>query len=297
MKHQIAGGVYPALVTPFDADGTVHIDVAKRLVSHQLERGAQGFYVCGSTGQGLYLTVDERKRVTEAVIEAVADTVPVLVHVGAIVVPDARELAAHAEHAGAAGISSVLPPTYDNLESVYAYFAALSDAAPSLPLFPYFRGDALPAAHVMARLMDLPRLGGTKYTGPNLYELSLIREAAPEGWVIFAGMDEQTAFSALRGADGSIGSSINLMPGAYREIWRLCDEGKHVEAIELQDRLSRIVTLLISYGYDGALREALDMLGFPCGTPRLPARPFEPSNRGELERKLEALGFADLAGM
>jgi len=267
------------------------------MTEHQLDHGAQGFYVCGNTGQGLHLTVSERKRVAESVMEVVAGRAPVIVHVGALCVREACELATHAQSQGAAGISSILPPTFADLDSVYDYFSRIGDAARSLPLFPYFTGGVLSATAVMDRLLQLPTLAGTKYTGPNLFELGLITGADREPWTVFAGMDEQVVFAALRGIDGNIGSSVNLLPGAFRRIWELCADGRLDDAVALQDRVNEVIVLLQAHSYEGALREALGLLGFPCGAPRIPARPFDHERRGQLEEALQRAGFFDLVQM
>jgi dihydrodipicolinate synthase/N-acetylneuraminate lyase len=297
MSVRITGGVYPALVTPFSENGDVDLEVTARLTEHCLHHGAQGFYVCGNTGQGLHLTVPERKRVAESVIEVVAGVVPVIVHVGSLSVRDACELATHAHAHGATGVSSILPPRYVDLESVHDYFSRISHAAGSLPLFPYFTGGTLSATAVMQRLLRLPTLAGTKYTGPNLFELGRIAGADRDPWTVFAGMDEQVAFAALRGVDGNIGSSVNLMPGAFKRIWELCTDGRYGDAVALQDRVNEVIVSLQAHGYEGALREGLRLLGLSCGDPRIPARPFDRERRRELEQTLQRVGFFDLAQM
>ncbi len=90
-------GAWPALLTPFTADDQVNYAVLHDVVEYHLTKGIGGFYVCGSTGEGVYMSVDERKQVTESVIKQVAGRVPVIAHVGTMVARDAVALASHAQ--------------------------------------------------------------------------------------------------------------------------------------------------------------------------------------------------------
>jgi len=293
----IHGGVLPALVTPFDAKGDVDIGVMERMVAYHLDKKVDGFYVCGSTGQGLYMTVAERKATATAVIRAAGGKAPVIVQVGADCLKDACELAQDASRIGAAGISSVIPPAYGDLPGIRGYFYAVAEAAPKLPLFPYFRGGSLQPLAVMKELADIPTLGGTKYTGPNMFELSKIAGSGRSPWTVFAGMDEQCIFAAMSGAHGNIGSSVNVIPGVYKAIWQAVKAGEHLKAMELQRQANRIIVTLAGYGYSGALREALGILGFPCGTLRQPEQPVDPKRIADLRKDLEAGEFRKLAAL
>lgn len=296
-SSKITGGVIPALVTPYTARGEVDTDTIRRLVAYHLEKRVDGFYVCGSTGQGLCMSVAERKTAAQAAVQAVGGRVPVIVQIGAVAVRDACDLASDAARIGAAGISSVIPPTYGDLPGIQGYFRAVADAAPVLPLFPYFQGGSHQPLAVMRELSGLASLQGTKYTGPNMFELAAIAGMTRSPWTVFAGMDEQCVFAAMSGAHGNIGSSVNVMPGVYRGIWQAVAAGAHGEAMDLQRKANRIISILAGYGYGGALREALGILGFPCGTMRLPDRPLDPNRKDDLRRDLEEAGFGKLAAL
>ena len=296
MKHEFHG-VYPALVTPFDEKGEVWVQAMRDLVAYHLDKSVDGFYVCGSTGQGVTQSVAERRLVAETVMEAAGDRVPVIVHVGAVALPDATALAAHAQSIGAAGISTIIPPLYTSLESLNRYFSAVAAAAPDITLFPYLKGGAVRALDLLDAISGIPNLGGTKVTGPDMDELKKIIDMRPQPWVVFSGMDEQTLFAAMAGSSGNIGSSVNVIPGVYQRIHSLFRDGKHSEAMALQHRGNAVIAVLASFGYSGALRTALDMLGLPCGQPRIPDSTFPVGRRKKLEAELERVGFAELSSM
>ena len=90
-------GLVAATYTPFDADGHVDTAVIPRLVDRLLDNGIRGLYVCGSTGEGMSLTHEERKLVAEAYVHASSGRVPVIVQVGHNSLAEASQLAMHAE--------------------------------------------------------------------------------------------------------------------------------------------------------------------------------------------------------
>src|SRR5262245_34447739 len=127
-------GIWPALVTPFTDDNAVNVPVLQALVDYLVDKKVDGFYVCGSTGEGVLMSVAERKLVTETVLSQANWRVPVIIHVGAMALVDARDLAQHAYDHGAAGVSSILLPQYSGIDSLYAYFENLASAVPNLPV-------------------------------------------------------------------------------------------------------------------------------------------------------------------
>lgn len=291
-------GVMPALVTPFTPDDKPNLHVLRALAEYHLSKGVNGFYLCGSTGEGLALTVAERQAITEAVLEQVAGRVPVLVHVGALALHDAITLAIHARKQGAAAISSILPANYTTLDSLRAYFEQLAEAVPDLPLLPYLIHPQIAPLQLMEALLPIPNIGGTKYTGPDIYEMGqIIQMGQGRPWTVFSGMDEQCVYAAMMGASGCIGSTINLMPGAYLRLKALVAGGQLAEAHDLQLRINRVTTVLIRYGIMGALKYALSLIGFDCGQPRLPNSPLPAAQQPTLRTVLEQQDFMALVQM
>jgi len=290
------GGAWPALITPSDRDGGVNLSVLRELTAYLLGKGIGGLYLCGWTGEGLLLSVQERMQVVEAVHDVVRGRVPTVVHVGSVATRDAVALAKHAAQAGAAGVASVLPVEGGNLATTYLHYQAIAAAAPELPFFPYLFGARTDAETLMRELVPrIPNLGGAKYTGPNMYELSQLVQlgAGRGGWTIFSGMDQQCAFAAMFGAPGNIGSSVNYAPGVYREIHRCVAAGDLARAVDLQARINRVIRLEDAFGLHNIMR----VLGFDCGEPRLP-RPQLPAVEPQvLRQQLMEAGFSELASL
>ncbi len=290
-------GAWPALVTPFSQNDEVNIPVLRRLVDYLLGKGIGGLYVCGSTGEGIYMTTAERKQVLEATIEQVNGRVPVIAHVGAVALPDATALARHAQEAGADAIASIIPPLYNNTPSVINYFTALGAAAPETPLLTYIFGGPVDAVALMQAMSTIPTLAGSKYTGPNMFEFRRIVELGKGEWTVFSGMDEQCLFGAMFGASGNIGSTLNYIPGPYREIHAAVAGGDHAKGTDLQLRANRITELMMQVGFMGALKAVMAHLDFDCGSTRLPNAMLPKEQWQPLFDQLTQAGFDELAEM
>jgi dihydrodipicolinate synthase/N-acetylneuraminate lyase len=294
-------GAWPALITPATQEGSLNIGVLRELIEHLIPKGIGGLYLCGATGEGLLQSVDERKRAVEQAIDQIDGRVPAIVHVGCVATRDAVDLARHAQTTGAAGVSSVLPLIGAGAKSAHLHYAAIATAVPDLPFYPYLYGGQTKAVTLIGELLQqIPNLAGAKYTGPNMFELQRLVDLGTEahdGWTIFSGMDEQCLFAAMSGAQANIGSTLNLMPGAYRELRESYERGDIATARDLQVRANRVTRVLLSHGFPGALREAMRLVGFDCGEPRLPNPPLPAEKRAALHRELETAGLRALATM
>ena len=265
------------------------------LTAYLVDKQVDGFYLCGSTGEGLFQSVEERQLVVEAVMDQVGGRVPAIVHVGCVTTRDAVALARHAQRAGAAGVSSVLPPLSQGPPSILLHYESIAAAVPDLPFFPYLFGGRVAALTLMEELLQrIPNVAGAKYTGPNMYEFKRIVDLREGGWTLFSGMDEQCLYAAMAGAPANIGSTLNLMPGAYREIRARYEAGDVAHAQEVQFRANRVTSVLHAYGFAGALREALRALGLDCGPPRLPTPPFPAEKREALFQELAAVDWEEM---
>ena len=290
MSHQF-NGTWPALVTPLDSNGKVNTSVLKDLLDYLLDKKIGGFYLCGATGQGIFLSVPERKRVLETVTHHIQDRVPVIVHTGSMVSYDALDLSQHACENGASGISSIIPPQY-NGDSIYPYFEAIANTIKGLPLLRYLYGASEKLLH---ELKQIPNVVGTKYTGPDMDELKRIIEIGGSEWTVFSGMDEHCVFCLMMGVSGNVGSSVNVLAGAYRKIHEYCASGNYDKGIALQLKINEVINLLKLYGYPGALKEALRLLGIDCGIPAPPGIQVPKDKVKELHKKLDAINFMSLA--
>ena len=172
-------GLTAAAFTPMRSDGKPDIDRIPGLVEHLLRDGVSALYVLGSTGEGVSLTLRERKQTAAAFVQAAAGRVPVVVHVGHNSLQEAQTLAGHAQQIGASAISAV-PPCYfkpDSTRSLVDCLATITAGAPDLPFY-YYHIPAKTGVELdlndFLRLASrqLPSLVGVKFSDTRLHAVS-----------------------------------------------------------------------------------------------------------------------------
>ena len=206
-------GILPAAVTPVDDAGRFAPAVMEQLLTRLYAAGVHGVYLCGSTGEGMLHSREQRQAVVETAIACTPKDRHVIVHVGAASMDDALALSAHAAKAGAHAISS-LPPSSGQFSfaDLLRYYEALARSS-ELPLVVYYFPDVAPAiatGEQLEALCALPNVAGVKFTDFDLYRMASLRRARSEY------LQRPRRGAGGRPADGGrrgIGTFYNLLPG------------------------------------------------------------------------------------
>jgi N-acetylneuraminate lyase len=285
-------GVYAAIVTPLAQDGSLDTAALRRLVKRELDRGVEGFYCCGSSGEGLLLETDERKKVVELVVGEAAGAVPVIVHTGSLSTGATIQLSRHAQAQGAAAVS-LIPPIYYNYTAreVFEHYAAVVDAVDIGVIvynIPQFTGGISFTKKGSSSLLEAKRIIGIKHTSMNLYELERIRDAYPAK-ILFNGFDEIYLYSLMAGADATIGTTVNLCPALFKAIRSAAGEGRIDDARRLQTRLNAFIEALVDASIFPATKYALGVLGVECGPCRRPFIDLDEEKRAEVRAALDGI--------
>lgn len=287
------GGVLPAVVTPVDESGRFERRAFERLLGRLYTAGVDGVYVCGSTGEGLQLGLDDRRAAVEAAVELSPSRAQVIAHVGAAATADALALARHAARAGAGAISSLPPPGRFGFRELREYYTRLAGET-GLPLFLYYFPDMGGPALALEDLLELCALSGVagiKITDFDLYRLRLLKQA---GAVVFSGRDEVMVAGLLMGADGAIGTFYNLLPEEAVRIHRLARAGRWEEARATQDRVNALVRAVGPFPLFPAVKQLLEWSGIDCGGCLPPRLRLAPEERDRLRARVRDAGFPAL---
>ncbi|MBO5240335.1 MAG: N-acetylneuraminate lyase [Clostridia bacterium] len=264
-------GIFPALLTPFNKNGEINEKELKKLVRFNLEKGATGFYVGGSTAEAFLLSTQERKKVMEIVRDC-ADSATLLAHVGSVNEREAIELGEYASRLGYDAVSSVAPFYYKfSFEEIRNYYFRVADAS-KLPMlvyhFPAFSGVNMGVKEISQFLSD-ERFIGIKYTSNDFFTMERCKTAFPNK-LVYNGYDEMFLAGLSMGADGGIGSTYNFMADKFVKIKKLFEKNKMTEAQALQQEANGIISVLCSIGVMQAEKEVLNQLGFDFGICRKP---------------------------
>lgn len=283
-------GVIPATLTFFDENELVDERRTRDMIEFMLSTGVDGFYLTGSTGMCFTMTLEERKRVVEIVVDQVQGRVPIIVHVGDIGTKKSIELAQHAERVGADAISSV-PPFYWKFgaENIYQYYKEIAEST-SLPLIVYnIQLAGIMDKELLLRLSQIENVKGLKYTARSHDELGQLKDMLGAEFMIYSGCDEM-AFSGLAfGADGIIGSFYNAIPEVFLSISKCVKENKIDEGIQLQKIANEFIFACLEYDFPSCLYQVLRWRNQDAGYGRKPFLQYTEEQLASLKSKLEEI--------
>lgn len=238
-------GIIPAFYACYDAQGNVDTEKTKRWTRKLVELGVKGVYVCGSSGECIYLNKEERKKTLEAVVEAAEGKLTIIAHVACNNTADSAELAAHAESLGVDAIASI-PPIYFHLpeHAIAQYWNDISAAAPNTDFIiyniPQLAGTALTMS-LFNEMRKNPRVAGVKNSSMPIQDLQMFKMYGGEDFVVFNGPDEQLVGGLAIGADGAIGGTYGAMVELYLKIYELCRNNAYDEARPIQYACDEII--------------------------------------------------------
>jgi N-acetylneuraminate lyase len=289
--------ILPALVTPLLPSGQLDEKSAERLIDHLYAKGVGGLYVTGSTGEGIYLDFEIRKRIVEIACRLSKGKGSVIVHVGSIQAAKAMELAAHAGEAGADAISSI-PPFAGGYswDEVRAFYVELARQSP-LPVVAYYIPGLTGQHHSivnLASLLSVPNIAGYKFTDPNFYTMQRLLTRFNSDQVLYNGQDEALSLGLQVGAHGGIGTTYNFMPELILQIYRHCQAGRCAEAIAVQKQVNDIIEPLLLFQGLAATKQILYWQGTidhaTCAAPRAL---LSESQQKQLRERLARTAIAD----
>jgi len=288
-------GIFPALVTPFTKDGRIDEAAYRELIRFVLPH-VDGIVPAGTTGEFVYLSSEERKRVIEIALDEVAGRVPVIAGTGASSTRETVELTRFAKDAGATAVLVVAPfylkPTFNE---VYDHYREVNKVGIPIILYniPQCAGTHYKWWTAEGMALDLENVVGIKDSSGDVPFLMALFEKVGGKIGIFTGHDEIVAAALLAGADGAILASANLIPDIWQKIYRAIRAGDIATAREWQRKVQKLVRIVVRQGSTQAVKEGLRMMGLPIGDSRHPIMPggaFRREDREELRFELEALG-------
>ena len=241
-------GIIPAFYACYDEDGKVSKQRTRELARHMADKGVKGLYVCGSSGECIYLSKKERKQILETVMDEVGGRLTVIAHVACNNTEDSRKLAAHAESLGVDAIAAI-PPIYFHLpdHAVAQYWNDISAAAPNTDFIiyniPQLAGTRLTVS-LYRKMLENPKVIGVKNSSESAQDIQMFKDAGGEGHVVLNGPDEQLVSGLAIGADGGIGGTYGVMPELYMAIFDAVRRGDIPAAQAIQNEACRIIYAL-----------------------------------------------------
>ncbi len=294
-------GLVAATHTPFHADGSLNLAAVEKQAEHLARSGVATVFIGGTTGESASLTLEERRALGRRWCEVARHAaINVIVHVGSTCLADSRLLAEEAEKLGAVAISAVAPSYFKprSLELLVASCADIAAAAPNTPFFYYDIPGLTGVSFSMAEFLGvaaprIPTLAGIKFSNPDQMAFTECLRADGGRWQMPWGIDEALLAALALGATSAVGSTYNFAAPIYNRLIAAFDRGDLATAREEQWRSVQLVKLLGGFGYMGAAKATMAMLGVDVGPARLPNGSVTEAQRKSLQSGLEKLGFFD----
>ena len=288
-------GIFPPITTPFDHSGNVY----KVKVQHNVEKwnrtGLSGYVVCGSTGESVYLTTEEKVELWEMVAKYAASDKLLLAGTGMESVRETVDLTNRAAEMGYKAAMVRTPHYYKSLlskpDAQLIYFRCVADQA-KVPImiynWPQATGIDIPPEAV-ARLSEHPNIIAIKESSGNIEKvMQMIRECKP-GFQVLVGSAPTIAPSFSVGAVGAVLAFANAAPYATITIWEAYRTRDFEAAADWQARIARAAQLVTTkYGIPG-LKYAMDLNGYYGGPPRLPLTPITPEAQREIAQAFDGI--------
>lgn len=269
-------GVITAMTTPFDENGSIHLDAICEQTNFLIEKGVHCLYPCGTTGEMYLMSPEEREQVAEAVVKAAAHRVTVFIHVGAMKQEETVRLAQHALKIGADGVGIMTPIYFQiNERAMVKYYQDVCSALPQdFPVYVYVipqlaQNDI--SAETMEKICDVcPNVVGVKYSYADMNRVLQYTRVKNGDFSVVYGPDHMFLSALVSGCDGTVSGCSGPMPELFVEIYKqYCAE--NLEAAQRAQKKATELCWLMKCGADMSIfKTILTYRGITGGHVRKP---------------------------
>ncbi|ABV86847.1 dihydrodipicolinate synthase family protein [Shewanella pealeana] len=292
-------GLIAAPHTPFDINGDVNLPVIDQIAALLIKQNVKGVYICGTTGEGLNCSVNERKAVAERWVKAAQGKLSITVHTGALSIVDTLELTKHADTLDVFATSVIAPCFFkpSSVDCLVKYCATVAAAAPSKAFYYYHSGMSNVMFDMEQFLIKadkvIDNLAGIKFNHVDLYEFQRCKRVANGKFDIPFGVDESLPGGLAVGAIGAVGSTYNYAASLYLDIIDAFNKGEQQTVTRLMNKVIGLIRPLVQYGGVAAGKAAMQLHGIDVGDPRMPIRALSPQEKEDVIVKMKAAGFME----
>ncbi|QNP76631.1 4-hydroxy-tetrahydrodipicolinate synthase [Phascolarctobacterium faecium] len=296
MKNPYFGRLLTAMVTPFNADGSVNYEKAADLAEWLINNGSDGLVVAGSTGEAATMSAEEKLELFRVVVNRINKRVPVIAGTGSNNTADSVKMTKMAEAMGVDG-ALIVGPYYNKptQEGFYQHFAAVAQST-GLPIIVYnvpgrTASNISPA--IVARLAaDFGNIVAIKEAAGNVAQVAELYSVLPEEFTIYSGDDGLILPFMSVGATGLISVLSNIGGGILQDVMQAYEDGRVCEAAKLNARMVPLANAMFIETNPIPVKAAVTLVtGIDSGQPRLPLTPMEPANKAKMVAVLQEYGL------
>lgn len=278
-----------AIATPFDERG-INFEEYKKLVEFQIVQGADAIIVCGTTGESSTMSNTEKEDLIKFTVDIVDKRIPVIAGTGGNNTANVIELSKYAETVGADGLL-VVTPYYNKTtqQGLVSHYTAIANSV-SLPIILYnvpSRTGLNITPETYLELSKIENIVAVKEASGNISQVAKIAELCGDNLNIYSGNDDQVLSILSLGGLGVISVLSNIYPKYVHNMVINYLSGKHEEALKAQLNSLSLINALFSEVNPIPIKEALNILGFNFGKPRLPLVEMSETGKENLQHIIE----------
>ena len=287
-------GIYVATITPFNSEGKIDYDTYREHLEFLMDHEVHGIVVCGTTGEGAVLSIDEHRRMIEKTVEISGDLgFKVVAGTGSNDTVKTIELTKQAKEAGADG-ALIVTPYYNKptQEGLYQHYKAVANAV-DINIILYNvpgRTSVNLNPHTVKRLAEIENIVAIKEASGNLENITEIARSTE--LEIISGDDALTLPIYALGGVGVISVVANIVPGDLLEMYNAWQEGDFAQALKIHNKLYPLSKAMFVETNPVPVKTMLMLLGRYNGSVRLPLVPIRPENKEILNQILISYGMA-----
>jgi dihydrodipicolinate synthase/N-acetylneuraminate lyase len=280
------------MITPFTPDGSaVSLDVTDQYVQFLIEKGVNGVFVAGTTGEGLLLSVEERIALFERVAESAKDRIAVIAHVGDVNTRNAVKVAQGARDRGIRAVSAVLPYFYPLDETaIFNHLKSIAESVPELAFYVYnIPGNTVnnftPA--LFRRLAnEVENFVGVKTSSPDFFLLKEYLYAGGDELDVFVGTDALDFPGLVCGAKGLISGNSSAFPEPFVRLYAAVLDGDLDTGRKMQKCIDELRDITNDGRYLSMFKLGLQMRGIPVGPIRGALRELTPEESERVKKRI-----------
>ena len=293
MKRPVFTGLCTALVTPFRGDG-VNYEMLEELIERQIDAGVDAIVLAGTTGESPTLTDAEKLEIFRIGVNTVAGRTKIIAGTGSNSTAKAVDLSQKAARMGVDAILAVTP--YYNKSTqpgLIQYYTAVA-AASGLPVVAYnvpSRTGVDIRVDTCRVLAEIPGIAGIKEASGDISKIGRILSACGDALPVYSGNDDQTVPVMALGGAGVISVASNVVPRPMKELTDACLTGAYPKAAAIQRKLLKLMDLMFCQVNPIPVKAAMELMGFDCGSCRLPLDDLPDADVQKLRDCLDELGL------
>jgi N-acetylneuraminate lyase len=293
-------GLIAAPFTPFHEDGSLNLEIIPEYYEMLIANGVTGAFICGSTGEGVSMTVKEKMAVAEAWGSCTKSNpdFKVMTLLGGTSIRDCIELAKHAKQTGLYAVSFTAPFYFKpaNVEMLAKVCEEIAAEVPDMPFYYYHIPVLTGVGFAMYDLLQaidgrVPNFAGIKYTHEDFMDFLSCIHFQNGKYDMLWGRDENMLPALVLGTKGAVGSTFNYAAPLYYELIAAFNNGELGKAQQLQQQSINMIRLLGKYGGIATGKAYMKLIGLNCGEFRLPVKNMTAEQFQQFNKDVEQLNF------